>query len=82
MKSATNPATACPSPSEVDLWTVQAFAAGGLSEPLLATHLLNCPRCRRRAAIAWALLPEPACATMPTIPQPDLSFLKPVSADR
>lgn len=74
--------TACPSTSQVDAWAVRTFTARSIPPDVaLAMHLLACPRCRRRAAITWALLPEPACATMPPTPQPDLSFLKPVSAN-
>jgi hypothetical protein len=74
-------APACPSASQVDAWAMRAFAARVIPDMSLAMHLLVCPSCRRRAAISWALLPEPSCATMPPTPRPDLSFLKPVSAD-
>jgi hypothetical protein len=82
MKPQPTTASTCSSVAEVDAWAMRAFVTRAIPDLPLARHLLACARCRRRAAIAWALLPEPACATMPPIPQPNLSFLKPVSADR
>ncbi len=81
MKPQQTAVSTCPSAAEVDAWAVRAFASRTIPDLPLALHLLACARCRRRAAIAWALLPEPSCATMPPTPRPDLSFLKPVSAD-
>lgn len=81
MKPPQTTVSTCPSTAEVDAWAAQAFVTRAIPDLPLALHLLTCPRCRRRAAISWALLPEPSCATMPPTPRPDLSFLKPVSAD-
>lgn len=81
MKPPQTTVSTCPSTAEVDAWAVQAFVTRATPDLPLALHLLACPRCRRRAATAWALLPEPSCATMPPTPRPDLSFLKPMSAD-
>lgn len=67
---------ACPPPWRVDAWTVFAYAGATRADQDLAQHLLTCPRCRRRAAMAWALLPEPDRATMPVVPPANLAFLK------
>lgn len=81
MKPQQTTVATCPSTAEVDAWAARTFVTRTISDLPLALHLLACPRCRRRAAITWALLSEPSCATMPPTPRPDLSFLKPVSAD-
>lgn len=65
----------CPPAWKVDAWVMVAYARTAAADRALAAHLLTCPACRRRAAMAWALLPDPACATMDVVPHPDLSFL-------
>lgn len=69
------PLAACPPVWRVDAWTVSAYGGAAMDDQDVAQHLLICPRCRRRAAIAWAFLSEPVCATMPAVPPPDLAFL-------
>lgn len=67
--------TSCPTNSQVDAWVVTSYARAALADVALATHLLECPRCRRQAAMGWALLPDPVRDTMQDVPTPDLSFL-------
>lgn len=75
MKENTVIDTACPPNAQIDAWIVALYAAGRIADLALATHLLECPRCRQQAAMGWALLPDPAYATMQVVPKPDLSFL-------
>jgi hypothetical protein len=75
MKTLAFASASCPPVWEVDAWVVVTFAKAAAADQVLAAHLLACPACRRRAAMAWALLPDPACATMDAMPHPDLSFL-------
>ncbi len=65
----------CPAPDQVDAWVVTSYARAGVADVALAVHLLECPRCRRQAAMGWALLPDPSYATMQAVSEPDLSFL-------
>ncbi len=66
----------CPSPGQVDAWTIATYAGNASADRDLTLHLLACPHCRQRAAMAWALLSEPVYATMPVVPVPDLAFLQ------
>ncbi len=75
MKPNTVVDTSCPTASQVDAWVVTSYARAGLADVPLAAHLLECPSCRRQAAMGWALLPDPPYATMQAVPEPDLSFL-------
>ena len=65
----------CPPTSDVDAWVVKTYASAAIAHDTLGMHLLSCPSCMRRAAMSWALLPDPSCATMHATPRPDLSFL-------
>lgn len=64
-----------PSDSVLDAWVLQTYAAGKPPHDLTAWHLRRCPRCRRRAAIAWALMADPPPVPGRRIPPPDLSLL-------
>lgn len=65
----------CPPVAEVDAWAARAFVTRAIPDLSLALHLLACSHCRRRAAISWALLPDPPYATMEDVPESNLSFL-------
>lgn len=48
---------------------MRAFASRTIPDLPLALHLLACARCRRRAAIVWASLPEAVvCYNAPHTP--------------
>ena len=65
----------CPATWEVDTWVVTTYAKATPADDALGNHLLSCPTCMRRAAMSWALLPEPVHATIRTAPSPHPKLL-------
>ncbi len=67
-----------PADSALDVWVLDTYAAGAAPRDATSWHLRRCSRCRRRAAMSWALMADPPPVSGQRMPAPDLSFLAPV----